>query len=197
MTSLWQAAADGDLTAITAALAAGADLNAQNHDGQTPVMSATYAHQTEAVRLLFHRGADPDLRDDLLNNPFLYAGAEGMLDILRLAHEAGADPTITNRYGGVAIIPAAERGHLEVIRYLVDHTAVDINHVNRLGWTALLQAIILSDGGPTHQEVVRLLIAGGADLNIPDADGVTPLQHARQRGYTEIESILTANGAES
>ncbi len=60
-------------------------------------MVATVARQTDAVRALLDAGADVDLQDDQLDNPFLYAGAEGLLDILRLANEAGADPTITNR----------------------------------------------------------------------------------------------------
>ena len=96
-----------------------------------------------------------------LDNPFLYAGAEGILDILTLANEAGADPTITNRYGGIALIPASERGHVEIVRYLLHETDVDVDHVNRLGWTALLEAILLSDGGPRHQAIVALLHRGG------------------------------------
>ena len=136
-----------------------------------------------------------DLQDDRLDNPFLYAGAEGILDILKLANEAGADPAITNRYGGVALIPASERGHVETVRYLLDETDVDVDHVNRLGWTALLEAILLSDGGPRHQEIVRLLIEAGADLDLADKDGVKPLSHARARGQREIAATLEAAGA--
>ena len=78
----------------------------------TPLLIATQARQTEAFRALIEAGADVDLQDDRLDNPFLYAGAEGILDILKLANEAGADPALTNRYGGVALIPASERGHV-------------------------------------------------------------------------------------
>ncbi|MNV53837.1 Ankyrin repeats (3 copies) [compost metagenome] len=67
---------------------------------------------------------------------------------------------------------------------------VDPDHVNRLGWTGLLEAIILSDGGPRHQAIVALLIEGGADVNLADGDGRTPLQHARQRGQTGIVQLL-------
>jgi ankyrin repeat protein len=67
--------------------------------------------------------------------------------------------------------------------------------VNRLGWTALLEAIILSDGGPRHQQIVELLLAHGADVNLPDKDGVTALQHARQRGFGEIERMLVQASA--
>ncbi|MDI9787105.1 ankyrin repeat domain-containing protein, partial [Pseudomonas aeruginosa] len=69
----------------------------------------------------------------------------------------GADLKSTNRYGGTALIPACERGHVEVVKTLLQ-AGVDPNHVNKLGWTGLLEAILLSDGGPRHQEIVRLLI---------------------------------------
>ncbi len=195
MSTLIGCAARGDIAGIERHLDAGDDIDQRDDRGRTAAMAATYANQVEAARLLFDRGANPDLRDDMLNNPFLYAGAEGLLDILMLAHEAGANPSIPNRYGGVAIIPAAEHGHLDVIEFLLEHTSIDINHVNNLGWTALLEAIILSDGGPTHQQVVRVLLAGGADPNLADAQGVTPLAHARQRGYSDIERILVEAGA--
>jgi uncharacterized protein len=162
-------------------LAAGANIDAQDAEGRTPVMAATYGRHTAAVAVLLEAGADVNIRDEMLNNPFLYAGAEGYFDILKLAYAAGADPTITNRYGGVALIPASERGQVEVVSYLLAETSIDVNHVNKLGWTALLEAIILSDGGPAHQEIVRLLIAHGADVNLADGEGVSPLRHARVR----------------
>jgi ankyrin repeat protein len=191
------AAATGDLATIQAAVAAGADLDVRDQAGRTPLMAATRARQTDAVRVLLEAEADVDLRDDQLDNPFLYAGAEGLLDILRLANEAGADPALTNRYGGVAIIPAAERGHVDVVRYLLAKTDVDVDHVNDLGWTALLEAILLSDGGPRHQEIVALLIEAGADLDLADRDGVRPLAHARARAQTRIVALLEAAGAQS
>lgn len=191
---LHRAAERGDLEGIRAAIAAGEDVNAHDGRGRTPLMAATYANQPAAFTLLLELGGDVDLQDDMLNNPFLYAGAEGLLVILKLAHQAGADPTIRNRYGGVAIIPAAEKGHLEAVRYLLQETSIDINHINNLGWTALLEAIILTDGGPVHQEIVRELIAHGADVNLPDGDGVTPLAHARDRGFREIVEILESAG---
>lgn len=99
-----------------------------------------------------------------------------------------------NRFDGTALIPAAERAHLPVIRELLA-TDIDVDHVNRLGWTALLEAIILSQGGPEHTEVVRLMVGAGADIDLPDSSGVTPLAHARQRGYTGIASLLEQAGA--
>lgn len=189
------AASNGNTSRVIALLREGADVNARGLRGRTPAMAAAYRNHVETVAALIDAGADVNLRDNQLNNPFLYAGAEGLFDILKLTVKAGADPKLTNRFGGTALIPAAERGHVEVVEYLLTHTNIDINHVNNLGWTALLEAIVLSDGGPKHQEIVMLLIQHGANVNIPDSAGRTPLHHARERGYKKIEALLQAAGA--
>ena len=74
-------------------------------------------------------------------------------------------------------------------------TAIDVDHVNKLGWTALLEAVILGDGGPAHSEIVRLLLARGAQPNLADRDGVTPLRHAVNRKQAGVAQLLRAAGA--
>ena len=192
---LLTAATVGDASAIARALADGADPDARDADGTPATVLATRGGHVEALRALVEAGADVDAQDATLDNPMLYAGREGLLDILRAVAEAGADPTITNRFGGVALIPASERGHVEVVRYLLNETDIDVDHVNRLGWTALLEAILLSDGGPRHQAIVELLIENDADVDLADGDGVRPLAHARARDQSEIVALLEAADA--
>ncbi len=193
---LTAAAERGDTASVLQSLADGADINTRDTRGRTPVMAATHGDQVETVRALIRVGADINIRDNRLDNPFLYAGAEGLLDILNLAIDAGADTKLTNRFGGTALIPAAERGHVAVVETLLTRTDVNVNHINNLGWTALLEAIILSNGDEPHQRIVQLLVDHGADVQIADSGGVTPLRHARARGFAEIERILVAAGAQ-
>lgn len=192
---LQAAAAAGDVNAIREAIRSGAQIEFRDADGRTPLMTAVYKHHTDAARELIGAGASVNAQDKILNSPFLYAGAEGMTDIVRMCMKAGADYTIYNRYGGSALIPACERGHVETVKAILEDKKFPINHINRLGWTALLEAVILGNGGKAHIEIVQLLIDHGADLNIADKDGVTTLQHARQKRQTEIVRLLEQAGA--
>lgn len=188
-------AADGNETAtVRRLLKAGASLHARDAQGRTALLAATGHNHIETARLLIEAGADVNAQDHKLDSPLLLSGASGYLEILTLALRAKPNFKIYNRFGGTALIPACERGHVEVVRALLN-SDIDVNHVNNLGWTALLEAIILSDGGPRHQEIVRMLVAAGAELNIPDREGVTPLQHARLKGYRDIAATLEAAGA--
>ena len=65
-----------------------------------------------------------------------------------------------------------------------------MDHVNNLHWTALIEAVILGDGGPNHTATVKALVEAGADRSIGDRDGVTPLAHAEARGFKEIAELI-------
>lgn len=192
----FRAAEHGNISKIKSLLESGIDINIIDNKGRTAVMIATYANDPETVKVLIDYGADIDIQDDMKNNPFLYAGAEGFLEILRMTIDAGANPNLLNRYGGTALIPASEHGYVGVVRELLENTDIDVNLVNNLGWTAMMEAIVLSEGGKIHQETIKLLIEHGADVNIADSKGVTPLQHSKDRGFEEIEEILLHAGAE-
>ncbi|MFC9776194.1 ankyrin repeat domain-containing protein [Paenibacillus chitinolyticus] len=193
-TQLLEAAAKGDAEKVRTLIGEGAEVDARDSQGNTAVMAAAINRRHEAVRVLLKAGADVNIRNDRSDNLFLYAGAEGDMELLRLAISAGADPALTNRYGGTALIPASERGHVDIVRELLTRTRVDVNHVNRLGWTALLEAVILGNGGEAHQTIIRLMLEHGADVNLPDGDGVTAYRHAVSRNFTAIAAMLEAAG---
>lgn len=192
--ALHEAAAKNDVPRIQELLAAGVPLERRDNNGATPLLVATHANAVEAASALIAAGADVNAKDNLQDSPYLYAGARGHLQILKLTLAHGADLKSLNRYGGTALIPAAERGHVETVRRLIE-AGVDVDHVNRLQWTALLEAILLGKGGPEHEKIVELLIQGGADVNLPDGQGITPLQHAQAAGYDRISQRLEAAGA--
>lgn len=193
-TALHQAAAADDAAKVTALLRQGAAIDARDAGGRTALLLATHANAVAAARVLIAAGADVNAKDGQQDSPYLYAAAEGRLEILRLTLAAGADLKSTNRYGGTGLIPAAHHGHPDIVRELL-RTTIDIDHVNRLGWTALLETIILSDGGTVHVAILKMLLDAGADPNIADRDGVTPLAHARQRGYRDMIALLEAKNA--
>ncbi|MDV6373149.1 ankyrin repeat domain-containing protein [Deinococcus arenicola] len=187
---LLQAVQNGDLAKVQALLKAGASAKAAADSGRTALTWATKGDHVAVARALIAAGADPDPQDDQRSNALLVTGETGSVAMLREVLKAIPDLTRTNRYGGTALIPAADRGHLPYVREILKTTRIKVNHVNNLGWTALLEAVILGDGGPTHTEIVRELLAHGADRKIADRDGVTPLQHARQRGYGAMVKLL-------
>ena len=166
------------------------DLEIKNKNGRTALMIASYTEDNKIAEMLIKAGSNVNAQDDMLNSPFLYAGASGYIPLLKMCLANGADFKIFNRYGGSALIPAAEKGHLEVVKILTSVKGYPINHVNRLGWTALLEAILLSEKGDTQTAIVSTLVNAGADVNIPDRDGITSLQHAKSRSLEKVVEIL-------
>lgn len=187
---LLDAVRSGDLAQVRLVIGQ-ADLEARDSQGRTALLLATHADNVEIARALIDAGADVNARDGIKDTPFLYAGAEGRDEILKLILATGkAKLGDTNRYGGIALIPAAHHGHPSTVAILLD-AGLDVDHVNNLGWTALLEAVILGDGGPIYQEIVGLLVDAGAKP-IPDRDGLTPLEHARKRGFEAIAARVAA-----
>ena len=124
-----------------------------------------------------------------MDTPWLVTGVTGSVAMLELLLPANPDMTVRNRYGGIAVVPASERGHVAYVRRVVQ-TGIDVDHINDLGWTALLEAVILGDGTVPYQEIVVILLAAGADPALADRNGTTPLEHAIRLGHDHLVALL-------
>ena len=160
------------------------------------LISAAYANDVEEAARLIEAGADVNAKDESVQSAYLIATSEVGDDprLLELTLANGADVRSLDSYDGTGLIRAADRGYAAIVARLLQ-TDIDLDHVNRLGWTALLEAIILGNGDAEHVEVVRQLVEAGADVNLADGQGVTPLAHAEDAGYDEMAAILREAGA--
>ncbi len=187
---LHAAAAKGDIAAIKP----GPDINARDANGRTPFIVAAFLKQHEAMRALVAAGADVNALDAQLYDAVTIAAVADDPATMSLAISLGNKATnITSRYVGTALIAAAHLGHDEVVRRLIAAGA-PLDHVNNLGWTALIEAVVLGDGGPRHVACAEALLKAGANPNIADRSGVTPLVHAERRGYARMAAVIRAGG---
>ena len=192
---LHAAAARGDVADIERRIAAGENKEAVDVRQRTPLHVAAYRKQHEAARALIRLGADPNRLEIDRYDIITIAAVANDVPMLRIALEGGANPkAVTSRYDGTALIAAAHLGHAEVVRMLIAAKA-PLDHVNNLKWTALIESIVLGDGGRNHTETLRALVEAGADVNIPDGSGSTPLKLAQSRSYREMVAILEKAGA--
>ena len=179
-----------DLISVEEALKNGADVNTTDSQKRSLLLLSTFKNQKEMAALLVKYGADVNQQAENLDSPFLYAGASGQTELLKLYLSNGARFDVFNRYNGSALIPACERGHVKTVQLLATTKNYPIDHVNRLGWTALMEAVILGDGSENYPKIVKILKEAGAKMDIPDNEGITPFEHARSRGFEEIVKLL-------
>ena len=192
---LHAAAQRGDVATIARLLQSGAAIDATDGAGRTPLHVATFARQREAVQALLKAGANHAALEHGRYDAVTIASVaddEATLRIL-LAHGASAK-LVTSRYDGTALIAAAHLGHEGVVKQLIAAGA-PLDHVNNLHWTAVIESIVLGDGGPRHQATLKALIEAGANLQLADRSGRTPLALARSRGYAAMVAMLEQAGA--
>ena len=192
---LHAAAARGDVAEIERRIAAGENKEATDARGRTPLHVAAFQKKHDAARALLRLGADPNKQESDRYDIITIASVANDVPMLKIALAGGGDPrAITSRYDGTALIAAAHLGHAEVVRTLIAAGA-PLDHVNNLGWTALIESIVLGDGGKNHTDTLSALVKAGANVSLADRGGTTPLQLARARGYSAMVRILTEAGA--
>jgi ankyrin repeat protein len=185
----------GDLAAIQRLATSPAALEARDSAGRTPLHVATFARQHAAVRALLQAGANTAALEQGRYDAVTIAAVADDEDSLRVLLAGGASARlVTSRYDGTALIAAAHLGHDGVVRQLIQAGA-PLDHVNNLHWTAVIEAIVLGDGGPRHQATLKALLDAGASTQLSDRSGATPLQLATARGYGEMVRLLRAAGA--
>ena len=192
---LHAAAARGDVAEIERRIAAGENKEAIDARGRTPLHVAAFQKKHEAARVLMRLGADPNKQENDRYDIITIAAVANDVPMLKIALEGGANPrAVTSRYDGTALIAAAHLGHSELVRTLITAGA-PLDHVNNLGWTALIESIVLGDGGKNHTDTLSALVKAGANVSLADSGGATPLALARGRGYSTMVRILTEAGA--
>ncbi|MHA6632636.1 ankyrin repeat domain-containing protein [Citrobacter farmeri] len=195
MTDYLMAAQQGDMKKLISCLEQGVDINTCNRQGQTAIILASLHKQYDCVTALISAGADINQQDQTCLNPFLLSCLNNDLTLLRLILPARPDLNRLTRFGGVGLTPACEKGHLDIVNELLTQTNINVNHTNFVGWTPLLEAIVLNDGGATQQAIVALLLEKGASPHLTDKYGKTPLELAREKGFEAIAQLLIAAGA--
>ncbi len=191
---LHDAAARGDVAEIDKLIAEGEKPDLQDANSRTPLHVAVFRHHHAAARALLRLGANANALDAQRYDILTIAAVDNDLEMLKIALEGGSNPrAVTSPYNGTALIAAAHRGHVEAVQMLIAAKA-PLNHVNNLGWTALLEAIVLGNGSAKYNATVEALVKAGCDINLPDRHGITALGHARTRGYGQIARILERAG---
>lgn len=193
---LLAAATRGDTAEVRALLARGARVETRDDRGATPVVRAAYGNHVDTAAALTGAGANVNVADDTRQSAYLIATSEvgDDLRLLDLTLASGAEINARDRFDGTGLIRASERGYARVVDRLLG-AGIDRDHINRSGYTALLEAVIYGDGGPPHLATVQNLVRGGVNVNIADRGGTTPLRYAERRGQRAVADVLRAAGA--
>jgi len=192
---LHAAAAKGDVVEIERLVKSGEKIDIQDNRSRTPLHVAAYQKKYDAARTLMRLGANPNALEFQKYDIITIAAVADDVEMLKVAIAGGGKATnITSPYVGTALIAAAHLGHDEVVRTLIKAGA-PLDHINNLHWTALIESIVLGNGGKRHTESLKALVEAGANVNIADRNGTTPLALAKGRGYAEMVAILEKAGA--
>lgn len=192
---LHAAAHKGDVAMVERLVAAKADVNSRDTYGRTPLHVAAFAKRHDVIRVLARAGADLGAFEHDRYDAVTIVGILGDDETLRTLLAAGASAKlVTSIHHGTALIASAHHGHPGVVRQLIAAGA-PLDHVNILHWNALIEAIVLGDGGARHQAVLRALLEAGANTRLTDRNGNTPLALAKARGFGEMIRMLEMAGA--
>jgi ankyrin repeat protein len=212
------AAADNSLAGLIEAghrdaalkrIAAGADVNAAQGDGTTPLHWAVYKIDADLARALLERGAKPDVINNYGSSPLAEAVKVANARLVEMLLDGGSNVEVPNQEGQTALMLAARAGSLDVAELLVRHGANVNAREKWRGQTALMWAV-----DARSAEMTRFLISHKADVNARamandwptqltgeprnqyrPTGGLTPLLYAARSGCTDCVQALLDAGA--
>jgi ankyrin repeat protein len=208
--SLLDAAEDGDRAAALAALDAGGDANARGPDGTTALLWAAYNGDATLVARLIEAGADVDAKNEFGSSALSEAAIGGYTDVVAALLKGGAAADIANPEGETPLMAVARTGNVEAATLLLDAGA-NVNAIELWGQ----QSALMWAAAQKHPEMIKLLIARGADVDARGAvrnwerkviqeprpkdmnqGGFTPLLYAAREGCIECAQELVAGGVD-
>ncbi|EOI06996.1 hypothetical protein UAY_00338 [Enterococcus moraviensis ATCC BAA-383] len=195
--SLLKAVTSGQTQQVIQRLNEGCDVSVTDEEGRSPLMIAVQHNQLEIVKELLVFGADVNQRDNTQLTPFICAAANGFDEILNEILQSGrAELASVNRFGGTALLPSSEKGYLRTVQLCLT-AGVPVDHVNRLGWSALLEAVILGNSGFLYQDVIRELVQHQANVAQVDGTGKNALMYAKETADEGLLAILEKKEVEA
>jgi len=186
LATLFEAVKQVDLQGVKDFLAKGADVNAKDDSGWTPLIHAANRGHNEVAALLIAKGADVNAKNEGGVTTLSFAVSEGHKEIAELLIAKGADVNTKDDSGWTPLYYAARRGHKEIAELLIAAGA-DVNAKTEDGYSDTPLHLAAREG---HKEIAELLIAKGADVNAKRYDGETPLDLAKG----ETSDLLRKHG---
>ncbi len=171
----------------------GADVNLEDSDGYTPLLTAIEEDNKKMLKLLIRAGADVNAKGKYNEEngitALMMAIDKENKGIEKLLIEAGADINTKSENGITALRIAAYVENEDMVKLLIEAGA-DVNAKDNDNFTALMIAAYVK-----NEDIVKLLIEAGADVNAKNNDGGTALSYATIWGDTEVADLLRAAGA--